>query len=60
MQQNVVPCAESAVAPEEVLPDELPESMSVVGIDDNIHPKPLQQVIDEVCHAHIHSTLRIL
>lgn len=27
---------------------ELPKEMSVVGEDHNIHPKPLQQVIDEV------------
>ena len=56
-QETVVPSgAESAVAPEEVLPEDLPETMSVVGIDDNIHPKPLQQVIDEVC---IHRTCTI-
>ena len=27
---------------------ELPKEMSVIGEDHNIHPKPLQQVIDEV------------
>ena len=30
------------------VPDQLPKVMSVVGIDDNIHPKSLQRVIDEV------------
>ena len=48
---------------DEELPEELPESMSVVGVDDNIHTKSLQQVIDEVSvrskftrcmHVHVH------
>ena len=30
------------------LPDRLPEEMSVIGVDDNIHSKSLQQAIEEV------------
>lgn len=37
-----------SVADEGDLKKELPEVMNVIGVDDNIHPKSLQQVIDEV------------
>lgn len=30
------------------LPDKLPEEMNVIGVDDNIHSKSLQQAIEEV------------
>ena len=33
---------------EEELPEKLPDEMSVIGVDDNIHAKSLQQAIEEV------------
>lgn len=30
------------------LPETLPDEMNVIGVDDNIHPKSLQQAIEEV------------
>ena len=36
------------------LPDRLPEEMSVIGVDDNIHSKSLQQAIEEVSiHVYV-------
>ena len=32
----------------EKVPEKLPDEMSVIGVDDNIHPKSLQQAIEEV------------
>ncbi len=47
--QSVEGSPESTDVPkEEPLPEELPESICVVGIDDNIHSKALQRVIDQV------------
>ena len=32
----------------EKVPEKLPDEMSVIGVDDNIHPKSLRQAIEEV------------
>lgn len=38
---------------EEELPEKLPDEMSVIGVDDNIHAKSLQQAIEEVLQVYI-------
>ena len=34
------------------VPDKLPDEMSVIGVDDNIHSKSLQQAIEEVMRKY--------
>ena len=35
------------------VPDKLPDEMSVIGVDDNIHSKSLQQAIEEVMRKYM-------
>jgi hypothetical protein len=40
--------SEQGEATGEELPEKLPDEMNVIGVDDNIHSKSLQQAIEEV------------
>ena len=40
--------SEQGEATDQELPEKLPDEMSVIGVDDNIHSKSLQQAIEEV------------